>query len=109
MKIRLKDIGVADLDFESITLLRSFVKAAHIQEGFEIRLEDENIVHSVFKIGRNTKNARLRMDFLCLQRRIRKHLWQQKKQANDKCNLLLNQVGDQTEGRFTKGLRQTLN
>lgn len=79
MKVRLKDIGVCDLDRQSAILLRSFVHTARVQEGTVLEMQDADIIHSVFNMGLTTSNPSLRLVYLSLRRRLRKQLREQKK------------------------------
>jgi len=73
MKIRLRDIGLTDLDSQSVILISDFVRIARAQEGADIRLKDNDIIHAIFKLGASTKNSRLRMMFLSLRRGMQQH------------------------------------
>ena len=72
MKVRLKDIAVDDLDRQSAILLNNFIKTAKMQEGIDIDLDDEHLVHRVFNMGKNTENTSLRMVFLSFRRTLRR-------------------------------------
>ncbi|MEM7358823.1 MAG: hypothetical protein AAF431_06990 [Pseudomonadota bacterium] len=88
MKVRLKDIAVDDLDRQSAILLNNFIKTAKMQEGVDIDLDDEHLVHRVFNMGKNTENTSLRMVFLSFRRTLRRCMKERSKQDSER--MLLN-------------------
>lgn len=61
-----------DLDRQSAILLNNFIQTAQLQEGVEINVHDDHVVHTVFNMGKNTTNSSLRMVFLSFRRTLRK-------------------------------------
>lgn len=60
MKVDLKDIGLFDLDSQTVLLISKFVRVVRREEGIALALTDVALVRKVFDIGMLTRNTELK-------------------------------------------------
>ncbi|MFT4634770.1 MAG: hypothetical protein ACI9OI_000557 [Chitinophagales bacterium] len=70
MKVSLKEIKVVSLNIGTILLLTQFVRLARVCDGADLRMQQANIVHRVFRYAAKSENP----DLIVLLMRIKKSM-----------------------------------
>lgn len=70
MKVKLREIKVIALDTPTIILLTKYVRLARVSDGAELRMQQADIVHQVFKHASVTSNP----DLIVLAMKIKKSM-----------------------------------
>ena len=74
MKNRLMNLTLFELDSAIVLSVSKFVRLARVKYHAELKLTDADIIFQVYKLGKQTEDARLRLLFLKIRRGIAKHL-----------------------------------
>jgi len=74
MKNRLLNLTLFELDSAIVLSVSKFVRLAREKHDAELKLTDADIIFQVYKLGKQTEDARLRLLFLKIRRGIAKHL-----------------------------------
>jgi len=79
MKVKLKDIQVANLDTRTVLLLARFVRLARESEGADLLMQQPDIVKRVFVYADSVNNP----DLLVLFMRIRQNIVNQIRRSSE--------------------------
>ena len=74
MKNRLLNLTLFELDSAIVLSVSKFVRLAREKHDAELKLTDADIIFQVYKLGKQTEDARLRLLFLKIRRGIAKYL-----------------------------------
>ena len=74
MRNRLLNLTLFELDSAIVLSVSKFVRLARVKHDAELKLTDADIIFQVYKLGKQTEDARLRLLFLKIRRGIAKHL-----------------------------------
>ena len=74
MKVKLSEIKVVALNTRTIILLTQFVRLARVRENADLRMQQPDIVRSVFRYAAHTQNPDLIVLFMHIKKAMSKHI-----------------------------------